>query len=341
MEHKLSAGPLLDARGHLSEAGWSTSLIRTYRRSDIRANRLRIKEWDYYLVMNDHYGAALTIADNSYMNMLSVSLLDFDTPREITSSIIKPLTFGRTGLPESSREGNVSFSNDRIQISFINEGGVRRLICHYLDFKDGKPFDCEITLSDEPEDSLVIATPYRDDPKAFYYNQKINCMRAEGFMSFDGRTYDFRKEDSFGCLDWGRGVWTYENTWYWSNISGNYEGHRFGWNLGYGFGDTSAASENVFFFDGKANKIGKVEFVIPKDEAGNDDFMKQWRISGERTDIVFDPLIDRASDTNVYLIRSNQHQVFGRFSGKCILDDGTEIVLKDFMGFAEKVYNRW
>ncbi|MBN2602255.1 MAG: DUF2804 family protein [Candidatus Marinimicrobia bacterium] len=41
------------------------------------------------------------------------------------------------------------------------------------------------------------------------------------------------------------------------------------------------------------------------------------------------------------LIQSNQHQVFGRFTGKAILDDGREIILRDFLGFAEKVMNRW
>ncbi|HJA56899.1 MAG TPA: DUF2804 domain-containing protein, partial [Candidatus Bacteroides intestinigallinarum] len=30
--------------------------------------------------------------------------------------------------------------------------------------------------------------------KAFYYNQKINCMPAEGYMSFDDVTYWFSPE---------------------------------------------------------------------------------------------------------------------------------------------------
>jgi len=53
------------------------------------------------------------------------------------------------------------------------------------------------------------------------------------------------------------------------------------------------------------------------------------------------PILDRASCTDVKLILSDQHQVFGRFTGKAILDDGTVIELKDFIGFAEKVHNKW
>ncbi|MBQ6592089.1 MAG: DUF2804 family protein, partial [Solobacterium sp.] len=38
---------------------------------------------------------------------------------------------------------------------------------------------------------------------------------------------------------------------------------------------------------------------------------------------------------------SDQHQVFGRMSGKAVLDDGTVIVLEDVLCFAEKVHNKY
>lgn len=40
-------------------------------------------------------------------------------------------------------------------------------------------------------------------------------MRAEGWVRYDGKTYEFNPQTDFGTLDWGRGVWTYDNTWYW------------------------------------------------------------------------------------------------------------------------------
>ena len=42
-------------------------------------------------------------------------------------------------------------------------------------------------------------------------------------------------------------------------------GKPFGFNIGYGFGDTSAASENMLFYDGTAHKLDDVTFHIPKD----------------------------------------------------------------------------
>ena len=71
--------------------------------------------------------------------------------------------------------------------------------------------------------------------------------------------------------------------------------------------------------------------------------MKPWTFTSndKRFEMNFEPIIDRHADANVLVIRSNQHQVFGKFSGTIVLDNGETIELKDFMGFAEKVMNKW
>jgi hypothetical protein len=101
-----------------------------------------------------------------------------------------------------------------------------------LNFWNNKKIDGRIELV-QPNDleSIVIATPFQKK-KRFYYNQKINCMKASGTIKFDGSVYDFSSEKSYGVLDWGRGVWTYENTWYWGSASGISKGKRIGLNLG-------------------------------------------------------------------------------------------------------------
>ena len=55
----------------------------------------------------------------------------------------------------------------------------------------------------------------------------------------------------------------------------------------------------------------------------------------------FEPVLDRAANLDFKVIVSDQHQVFGRMSGRAVLDDGREIRIKDMMCFAEKVHNRY
>ena len=184
---------------------------------------------------------------------------------------------------------------------------------------------------------MVIATPW-DENRRFYYNQKINCMRASGWVCYDGRQYDLDPAADFGTLDWGRGVWTRDNTWYWGSGNSYVDGKPFGFNIGYGFGNTSAASENVLIYDGEVHKLEDVTFHIPED-----DYLKPWTFSSSdgRFEMDFQPVLDRNSYTDMKLIISDQHQVFGRMSGTAILDDGTKLEIKDLLCFAEDVHNMY
>ena len=339
-QHEITtSGPLLGIDGNLLEPGWARYLLPVYRRADIKASAMRIKEWDYYLITDGHIGLALTIADNGYMGLDSVSFLDFDGKWEKTTSRMRALPLGRTQLPESSAEGASEISRSGYALAFYHEDGARMLSFHMDKFLDKEPIEGIVKLTDEPAESMVIATPF-DKPGHFYYNQKINCMRAEGWIELGSRRYELTKDKFFAVLDWGRGVWTYHNTWYWGSASYQVDGVPFGWNIGYGFGDTSAASENMLFYDGKAHKISAVKFNIP---GGEKDFMSPWTFTSDdgRFEMDFVPVLDRAACTDVKLIKSDQHQVFGRFTGKAVLDDGRAIEVRDFPGFAEKVENKW
>ncbi len=343
MQHEiLERHPLLNEKGHLIETGFARKLILDYDRKAIRANSFRIKEWDYYLIYNNDFAVALTVDDNSYMALDSISLIDFRIPWEHTNSPMKVFTMGKRNFPVSSESGDVKGEGKDYRIEFLNREKERILNFEMDRFLDDKSIKGSICLEKKDDDSMVIVTPYKESKVHFYYNQKINCMPAAGKVYFDGKEYEFKKEDSFAVLDWGRGVWTYRNTWYWGSASGVLNGKRFGFNIGYGFGDTSAASENMLFYEGKAHKLSQVTFNIPMKD-GKEDYLSDWTFSSDdgRFEMDFHPILDRASNTDFVILGSDQHQVFGRFSGKAILDDGTVLEVKDFLGFAEKVSNKW
>ena len=328
---------LLNSEGRIQEPGWARRPVWKYDRSMIRSPKFRIKEWDYYLVMNEKYGAAFTLSDEGYIGLQSVSFLNLKEKWEHTETILNPFPMGKIKLPSASDYGTASYKDNRLRLEFRVENGRRMISCDFKDFYMGKPFYCEITLDQQNMDSMVIATPWTGK-KAFYYNRKINCMPAEGYMAFDDMTYWFDPKHDYGTLDWGRGVWTYDNTWYWGSGNGTIGGRPFGFNIGYGFGDTSAASENILFYDGIGHKLDDVEFHIP-----GEDYMKPWNFtsSGGRFEMEFQPFLDRAASISAGIVFTEQHQVFGKMSGRAILDDGTFIELKDFMCFAEKVHNRY
>lgn len=352
-------GPLHNNDGTLANPGYATALLLEYQRKKVKSPKWLLKEWDYYLINDDEYAVALTLGDLGYMGLISASVINLREQKYKTSSVITPFPMGRFKMPSSSTEGVSQFSNGRVSFRFEVKGGRRKLRARFDRFDGDDDLFIDAVLDEEPEDSMVIATPWAENRRAFYYNQKIVGMRAQGSFKQGYFVHGFRPEDSFGLLDWGRGVWTYDNTWFWAVAQGWQDDggkraapHRFGLNLGYGFGDTSAASENMAFLDGRMYKFGRVDFGIPEYGSGEKGegrgvgtrykLMDPWHVTDDegKVDLIFTPSVDRFDYTNAGLIVSDQHQVFGTFSGKVMLDDRPFIV-EDLNGSAEVVRNKY
>lgn len=350
-QHRIAQPGALLEGGVLREPGYAFEPLLRYARKDVGAAKWRIKEWDYYLVQDARMAFAVTVSDLGYLGLLSVSLLDFDKGLYITESSIVPLTLGSFRMPETSDEGVIECGDDRVQIRISTRDGVRELKVAYRSFADGKTLSAAVTLDRPSRDSMVIATPWANSKRAFYYNRKIVGMRARGTVQLGSEIHGFSPDDALGLLDWGRGVWTYDNTWFWGAAQGYVADaagalHVFGMNIGYGFGDTSAASENMLFLDGRATKLGRLDFGIPVAD-GNYDLMSAWHMRDDAgmLDLVFTPDIDRADYTHVGPILTDQHQVFGLYDGRVTVEgeDGSPVALEvhALRGFAEVVHNKY
>ena len=102
--------------------------------------------------------------------------------------------------------------------------------------------------------------------------------------------------------------------------------------------------ERIDLNTGKVVSTNMTHFGKCVKEINNeDDFMSPWSItsSDKRFEMLFEPLIDRAACTDIKIIKSDQHQVFGYYTGDVILDDGTNIHIDRLLGFCEKVENKW
>ena len=161
MQHEITkAIPLLDGEGNLTEPGYAKSLLPIYRRGDIKASRLRIKEWDYYLINNGRFALALTVDDNGYMGLDSVSLLDFQEGWEITKSPMSFMPLGKLRMPETSAVGDVFHAGKNYSISFVNKGdGKRTLIAQMKNFGPGAPFTPRWSLQRNQRRAWSYAPP--------------------------------------------------------------------------------------------------------------------------------------------------------------------------------------
>lgn len=335
---------LLNEKGVVAEPGWARGQVWKYNRENMKAPWFRKKEWDYYLITNEEFALAFTISDLGYMGLISASYIDFQNKSAITKTKLELLPLGkRYGLGTDSKDGRAVISSKKVHMKFQKQQEKRSIECVWKGFAGNDDLKVKLTMKQPEMESMCIATPWKEKETAFYYNEKINCMPVSGKAMIGEKTLLMEPQSSFAVLDWGRGVWTYDNTWYWGTGSGLHEGVPFGFNLGYGFSDRSSASENVVFYDGKIHKLDLVTFGIPKEPNGTFQYMEPWTITSNdgRLEGRFVPILDRNANMNAGLVASEQHQVFGRLSVKVILDDKKELDIKDFLCALEVVHNRY
>jgi len=334
---------LLQTNGHLAQVGWSRhpmldcNLENAHFYSLRFLQRFRIKRWDYYAVFSPERFFSATIADLGYAGNIFVYTIDFGSGELIENSLIVPLGKG-IFLPRNSTTGKSLFTNNRVSLQFSVLDDHRRLSVDWENFHNGENLKAEITLKTKPADeSMNIVIPIGNN--RFYYNRKINCMPASGKITFGNQTEFLEPETSIGSLDWGRGVWEYQSFWNWASASGYLpDGSTIGLNFGHGFGDLSQAGENAIILDNRIHKLDTVRF-----DYDQKDFMQPWHFSDNenRLDLKFIPIKERMAESNLGIITSEVHQLFGHYNGYAIADDGERIEIVNLLGFAEEHHARW
>ena len=109
-QHEITAPQrLLNKDGNIAEPGYAKKLYWQYDRADIKAKKIRIKEWDYYYIGNQEVGLCLTISDVGYAATASISLLGFgDKPFQFNGGDMAMMPLGKIGLPSTSERGDVA-----------------------------------------------------------------------------------------------------------------------------------------------------------------------------------------------------------------------------------------
>lgn len=344
MQHEVTTpSPLLDAQGNLAQVGWARQPMWDCNLENARfygirpLQRFRFKRWDYYGVTTPDFFVSVTLAHLGYAGLVFAYTLDFASRDLHEETLLIPLGRG-IHLPRNSDRGDATFDNGRVQVAFRLREGGRQVQVHWPAFRDGQGLSADLLLHQRPEhESMVIVIPI--GRRRFYYNRKVNCLPARGWVQRGDRRTALESTDSLGNLDWGRGVWEYQSFWVWASASAYLpDGRTLGLNMGYGFGDTRAATENAIILDGRIHKLGGVQF-----DYAPDDFMRPWRMASSdgRLDLEFVPFTERVARSNVVLVTSEVHQMFGHYHGTLMTDEGEAIEVRDVVGFAEEHHARW
>lgn len=329
---------LLDKSGALIKPGYARNMAFEYNRENINAGPFSLKEWDFYQAISGDCVLQLTIGHVSYVASFSVMLFNIRTGEKRSFTRMKPLPM-RSGIefPRNPEQPNVlEVKGKDYNMRFETLADKRELVVRAEDRKLGS-IDIDIVLNNDPKnEKMVIATPFFKSNQ-FYLNYKENYYGLGGRAQVGDMSVQPGENDT-ALLDWGRGVWPFKHEWFWGNGGGFVNGGKFGFNIGWGFGDLKHATENMFFWNGKAYKLDKI--ICQRDER---DYMKPWHFTDTEGlfDFTMTPIYDRYTENNMLIINTHCHQIFGSYSGVARLPGGETIEVRDLTAFCEHAENRW
>lgn len=332
---------LLDSDGNLANPGWCRRNLFDYNIENSKVSVMRLKEWDFYQICNGKIMLQINFFNISLATCATFGFVNLETGEKFDNMSVELYTPYKHRLSKNGdRANHTVYKRGKTKIDFsVDEK------CHHIKYEgvsNGKKIVANFKCNRLPHhESITIATPF-DKPGHFFYTNKINCLKTGGTLVIGSEVYKFYPEDTYTVLDWGRGIWPYSNMWYWANGSTEINGKLFGFELTWGFGDTSNATETALFYDGICHKISDV--YLENDPEINDNWMSPWHFISRdgRLDLTMTPFYDNYSNLMPFnLFGMKTHQVHGLFNGTVVLDDGSILEVKDMYAFCEKVYNKW
>jgi hypothetical protein len=161
-------------------------------------------------------------------------------------------------------------------------------------------------------------------------------------VKFADRTVEFGGPDveAWGILDVGRGRWPYRTRWNWGGGAGpSGDGRSVGLQFGGKWTERTGFTENGVLVDGRLTKIGA---ELRWDYSWHDP-MDPWRVRSPDgdLDVTLIPVHDRHDRINLGVLKTEVHQVFGRWSGAVPDGAGGQVTVDRIQGFAEESRSRW
>ena len=328
----------LDELGRPQNFGWARAANFVYNHSLVSSSRRRISESDRYILISPSHQVIFEILDDGYMGYLFCSVVFLKDKKRSTHTYLAHFSLGCFDLPGDSETSSIKFRQKRKLLDFaVMGGGVRIIKVDIPKFGRRRNLRGEIVLTPQPlAESLATNMPWRGRGNAFMCSRHSPWYSVEGVIQLGAKEIIFAGGNGWGIFNWARGVRPRSDLRFWAGGCGQAGGRQVGFSVGYSSADSSMGTENGFFIDGKLHKLDQVTFHIP---AGK---LLPWRFTSNdnRLEMIFTPSQDRDESHQMFFYSLKRRQFFGSFSGKVILDDGSEYEFHDINGMAERRKSR-
>lgn len=309
-------------------------------RANLRGAWGRTKRWDFWAILAGDLVIGVTYADVDYLGIAGLWWTDLPTAYTGGKEVIVPLARG-LDLPELPASRPLRYTGKALTLELSDdEAGTTTIDAGWTE-KDGTAASLHAEIATPPgHESLNVVIPWSD--RRFQYTSKHQARPAVGVLRVgdDERAFGGGAGEAWGVLDVGRGRWPYRTRWNWAGGAGrSTDGHVVGLQLGGKWTDGTGFTENGMIVDGHLNKLGD-DLVW---DYSWDEPMRPWRATAPSgaLDLTLTPRFDRHARTNVGVLATEVHQMFGIWDGTFLTDTGEQVTIEGLQGFAEESRSRW
>jgi hypothetical protein len=338
-QHEItSSGELLTSDGRLREPGWARRQLLHWDPARV-ADPSKLRQWDFFTLFDDTAAVNLTLVDLGFVRLCSVGVIDFADSTKYETSDFQEVAGDVLALSDAV-EGTASFTEKDAAapaMRFVTTADTSQVAIDLPASLFGDAARGAFTIRRrEAMPYLSLATPFDEDPHLFFYEQKIPGLSADGTLTRAGRTWNF--SGAAAVMDWGRGAWPPTATWRWAAASGVVDGATLAFNLGEGFGDARAATENLIVYADVAHKLGAVGWSHDASDPTRD-----WTFHSDdgRVALILHPRAKELGDLTLGDRYTKLQKAYGTFSGTLVLDDGRSLRVDGLPGFAEEEMLSW
>jgi len=326
---------VLDDKGQPCNFGWSRQPNFIYDPAFLYVPRHRVTGSDRYIVHSPTHMVVFEIRDDGWIGHMTISIVSMKDKKRSTQSFKTIVPLGIYNMPNSSTKGSVKWRSKGTRLDFIcMEGGVKIIKADIPKFGHHRSLRGALILTfQEGSQSLLTNQPWKNRKNAFRYTHCSPWFYTEGMIQFGSSEIVFTRGNAWGIMDWNRCVRPKADIRYWAAACGYSYGRHLSFCVGYSWADFSQGTENGFFVNGILHKLDQVTFHIPLS-----DWLSPWRFTSNdnRLEMTFYPHQERLDRRRFFFHYSTRKQVFGFFSGKVQLDDGSIIEFYHLTGFAER-----
>jgi hypothetical protein len=291
----------------------------------------RIKEWESFLIQNDHYYLDALFCNLKLYRIVKIFLYNKDTKEQV--SFRKRIPLRGWHFPRQLANSSIDHRSNGFFFRIHNwlAADLIRLDLDIAAARKRPSFTAHLEYDMAGSAEPMVVSLLFSENRSMYAYKAMGAVRGD--MVVGGRHIVFDPGRTSGIVCDFKGIYPYRMHSVWCSSAGFEAGNRrYGFSLGENQArETYKNNENALWVEGRLTPLPPVRITCP----GGPDL--EWIIQDTEgmVDLSFTPVLPVKDSLNLVLIRAEHYTCLGLFNGFLLNSNGEQVQVRSLWGLGE------